>query len=72
MTENEHTMTLNEAAEMFGLSARRLREKIKSRGMPVVKLGRELRFSRRELLEWQDKQRETGRPKPAPEPTPEK
>jgi hypothetical protein len=70
MTENEHTMTLNDAAEMFGISARRLREKIKSRGLPVVRLGRDLRFSRRELLEWQDKQRPT--PKPAPEPTPEK
>jgi excisionase family DNA binding protein len=70
MTENEHTMSLDDAAEMFGCSKRTIRDKIKRRGLPAVKPGRDLRFSRRELLEWQDKQRPT--PKPAPEPTPEK
>ena len=71
MTENEHNLTISDAAALLAVHPQTVRNWRKSKGLPAVKPGRDLRFSRRELLEWQDKQRPTPKPV-APEPTPEK
>lgn len=45
-------MNADQAAEFLGFSAYTLREKARAREIPGRKIGREWRFSRRQLLEW--------------------
>lgn len=57
MTENEHTLKLKDAAELLGVHSTTVRVWKRRKGLPFRKPGRDLLFSRREVLEWQDRQR---------------
>jgi excisionase family DNA binding protein len=67
-TANEHTMTLREVADLFDVHPDTIRNWRRSRGLPAVAVSRRrVRFSRREVLDWQDKQRPQSPPAPEPE-----
>lgn len=74
--ENEHTMTTAEVAAMLGVHRETIRNWIRCRGLPAIQASRKvIRFSRREVLEWQNRQRPgmqaaTMSPAPLPAPTP--
>lgn len=66
--ENEHTMTTAEVAAMLGVHRETIREWIRRRGLPAIHHSRKvIRFSRREVLEWQNRQR-PGMQAPPPAP----
>lgn len=68
MPVNEHTLDAAAAGALLGMSAHRVKRKIHEKGLPAVKTHRAWRFSRRELLAWQDKQRLPSTPPAAPPP----
>lgn len=56
--ENEYTMTAADVAKLFGVTVETVRHWRQARGFPFVMLtARNVRFSRREVLEWQNRQR---------------
>lgn len=56
MTENEHTMKVDDVAQLFSIHPQTVRAWTR-RGLPCRRVGKFLRFSRRECLQWQDQQR---------------
>jgi excisionase family DNA binding protein len=55
--ENEHTMKLVDAAQLLGVHFDTVRRWVRVKGLPARKPGRDWMFSRREVLEWQNRQR---------------
>jgi excisionase family DNA binding protein len=51
-TKEKDILTRKEAAELLGLHPNVLVKYVRTRGLPAQKLGRDWRFSRRDLLEW--------------------
>lgn len=63
----EHSMRIDEVAALLGVHTQTVRVWIRMKALPCIKPGRELLFSRREVLDWYARQRR--RPS-APRPTP--
>jgi len=51
-TTNKEVLNADEAAEFLGFNPYTIREKARLGEIPGRKIGREWRFSRRQLLEW--------------------
>lgn len=65
--ENEHTMKLVDVAQLLGVHFDTVRRWVRVKGLPARKPGRDWMFSRREVLEWQNRQR-PGMQAPPPAP----
>lgn len=50
--QTKDVLNAEEAAEFLGFNPYTIREKARLREIPGRKIGREWRFSRRQLLEW--------------------
>lgn len=73
--ENEHTMKIVDVAQLLGVHFDTVRRWVRVKGLPARKPGRDWMFSRREVLEWQNRQRPgmqaaTMSPAPLPAPAP--
>ena len=55
--ENEHTMKIVDVAQLLGVHFDTVRRWVRVKGLPARKPGRDWMFSRREVLEWQNRQR---------------
>lgn len=67
MTENEHTMTIEDVAAMLRTSTSTV-TRMKRKGLPHVRIGSSLRFARREVFEWVANNQRPAPPPPTDKP----
>ena len=56
MTELEHTMNLEDTANLLGVAPRTIRRWVSARGLPAVRPGKVLLFSRAAVVQWHSQQ----------------
>lgn len=54
----EKLLTVQEVAELFGVSRRQVYYLIASENLPVFRIGSRLRFAPAEIRDWMDKRKE--------------
>jgi len=54
MKEKNEFLTVEELAELLKVSPRTIRRIIKRKEMPVIRIGRQLRFRRQDVDNWLD------------------
>jgi excisionase family DNA binding protein len=59
ITERDELMTMDQAAAFLQVPKSWLYERTRTGAIPVMKLGRHLRFCARQLAEWAEQQRVT-------------
>lgn len=59
-TTNRLTLTVEEAAQVIGISRAKAYQLVRSAGFPTIKIGRRLLVSAKGLDAWLDKQAEEG------------
>lgn len=60
VTTEKLTYSVQEAAEVVGISTSRMYQLVKSKGFPVVQIGRRLRVSKKGLERWVEEQATKG------------
>ena len=60
VTTEKLTYSVQEAAEVVGISTSRMYQLVKTTGFPVVQIGRRLRVSKKGLERWVEEQATKG------------
>ena len=60
VTTEKLTYSVQEAAEVVGISTSRMYQLVKTTGFPVVQIGRRLRVSKKGLERWVEEQAAKG------------